>query len=380
LKKFAAAALCAAFLILLLAACAGKTPEEAEPYSAEELKTLLETAAAEGFRTGDGGQLPDFTFYFTGAENLSDEDMDADINSLMDKSAILNYYLTDISWSETRVNSGCVRLDLTYTYGGAEPYSSMVSGDTPYAAALGAIDALNAGTFIVPVYHRGAVWDIDTVGAIMDAAYSNANCPTPFDVAYYCYPCGEDGDPCADENGQGEWIYELHFDSGVEQSEYDRLARAQNSALDALAGEAKNSSGGGERALYRAAHDVIVDSVAYDDGMYDSISAADGEVSAAALGPGYTAYGAAVDGESVCNGYAMAYKQLCDRLGLDCWVVTGESEGEAHAWDLVRLDGETYLVDCTWDDATESDDYFLAAVGSEEYNEHVPDENFVFAW
>jgi len=48
----------------------------------------------------------------------------------------------------------------------------------------------------------------------------------------------------------------------------------------------------------------------------------------------------------VCAGYAKAYQYLCDMAGLTCYYVTGRTSG-AHAWNIVTLDGQNYLVDPT---------------------------------
>ncbi|MCL2054694.1 MAG: hypothetical protein FWG90_09735 [Oscillospiraceae bacterium] len=64
-----------------------------------------------------------------------------------------------------------------------------------------------------------------------------------------------------------------------------------------------------------------------------------------------SAYGALVDGRAQCEGYAFAFSLLCDRAGIENIVVTGASaQGDSHAWNKVRLFGEWYNVDCTWDD------------------------------
>jgi uncharacterized protein YjdB len=62
----------------------------------------------------------------------------------------------------------------------------------------------------------------------------------------------------------------------------------------------------------------------------------------------YTAYGALVEGRAVCHGYALAFDLLAERLGIQTEFVG--SDALDHAWNLVVLDGETYHVDCTWDD------------------------------
>lgn len=65
----------------------------------------------------------------------------------------------------------------------------------------------------------------------------------------------------------------------------------------------------------------------------------------------YHAYGALMNGKAVCQGYAYAFKLLCDRAQIPCWIVTGTYGSEPHAWNYVWLDGNYYLVDVTWDDS-----------------------------
>ena len=60
----------------------------------------------------------------------------------------------------------------------------------------------------------------------------------------------------------------------------------------------------------------------------------------------YTSYGAFVEGNSVCQGYALAFKALMNRADVPCFFVNGEG----HAWNMVELDGAWYYVDVTWDD------------------------------
>ena len=67
-----------------------------------------------------------------------------------------------------------------------------------------------------------------------------------------------------------------------------------------------------------------------------------------------TAFGSLVRGESVCAGYARGYQLLMQTLGIPVFVVTGHSKGEAHAWNLVQLDGEWYYTDVTWDDQNDN--------------------------
>lgn len=91
----------------------------------------------------------------------------------------------------------------------------------------------------------------------------------------------------------------------------------------------------------------------------------------------YSAYGALVDRRSVCEGYAEAFRLICDRNGIECILVSGKgivmrnTDGqlteysENHMWNYVRMDdGKWYAVDATWDDGRKiSHEYLL--VGSD---------------
>ncbi len=64
-----------------------------------------------------------------------------------------------------------------------------------------------------------------------------------------------------------------------------------------------------------------------------------------------SAYGVLVTGYGQCEGYAAAMSLLCDKAGIPNYIVCGtNSEGATHAWNKIRLDGEWYNADCTWDD------------------------------
>lgn len=63
----------------------------------------------------------------------------------------------------------------------------------------------------------------------------------------------------------------------------------------------------------------------------------------------HDSYGAIIDGRAVCEGYARAFQYLLYKVGIQAITVSGEANG-AHAWNLVRIDGEYYYTDLTWDD------------------------------
>lgn len=61
----------------------------------------------------------------------------------------------------------------------------------------------------------------------------------------------------------------------------------------------------------------------------------------------YSAYGALINHEAVCSGYAKCFNLLARRCGLESVQVSSGS----HAWNIVRLDdGNYYHVDVCWED------------------------------
>ena len=84
-------------------------------------------------------------------------------------------------------------------------------------------------------------------------------------------------------------------------------------------------------------HDYLVTHCQYDVSVFtDSLNAK------------YNAYNVLIEHCAVCQGYSEAFKYLCDAVGIECYVVTSDEIN--HAWNLVKLDGVYYFIDCTWDD------------------------------
>ncbi len=70
-------------------------------------------------------------------------------------------------------------------------------------------------------------------------------------------------------------------------------------------------------------------------------------------------YGALVDGEAVCRGYTYAFKALVDELvrQTGAEIECEEATSRTHSWAIVKLDGEWYNVDVTWDECNSSPEY-----------------------
>lgn len=54
----------------------------------------------------------------------------------------------------------------------------------------------------------------------------------------------------------------------------------------------------------------------------------------------------------VCEGYAKAFQLLMNACGIESIYIPGKANGTGHAWNKVKLDGDWYNVDVTWDDPT----------------------------
>ena len=95
-------------------------------------------------------------------------------------------------------------------------------------------------------------------------------------------------------------------------------------------------------------HDYICAKCVYQEGTY-----------------AHSAYGTFYNGKVVCEGYAKAFKILCNRMGLTCVLGSGTvhktSSDGAHMWNYVLLDGGWYMVDVTWDDGNKLSNRYLFA-------------------
>ncbi|HEY5587048.1 MAG TPA: stalk domain-containing protein [Ruminiclostridium sp.] len=90
-----------------------------------------------------------------------------------------------------------------------------------------------------------------------------------------------------------------------------------------------------------AIHDYLVLNYKYDYDNYlkDTIPS-----------QSYTSYGLLINGTGVCQAYAETTKLLLNAVGIECEMVTGTANGGDHAWNIVELDNEYYMLDVTWDD------------------------------
>ena len=90
-----------------------------------------------------------------------------------------------------------------------------------------------------------------------------------------------------------------------------------------------------EKELY--VHDYIIDNCTYEKSDSNALI--------------YTSYGCLVEGKAVCEGISKAMQLLLVNCGVKCQTVTGARNTEPHMWNIVKVNGNWYHVDTTWDAA-----------------------------
>ena len=124
----------------------------------------------------------------------------------------------------------------------------------------------------------------------------------------------------------------FHSKEQIEQCQ-EQIEQVKNEVMSEVSGNTESR--------IKHIHDYLVDNLSYDETISkDNI---------------YNLYGALVNKECVCEGYAKALKYLLDEAGVDNVIVIGtgtnsKGQTENHAWNYVAIDGNWYAVDSTWDD------------------------------
>ena len=120
-------------------------------------------------------------------------------------------------------------------------------------------------------------------------------------------------------------------------------AKEEQQELDAALQEVKSkidTSGMSDEEIVLAYHEYLTSTVAYayEDYFNGTIAA----------NHGYDMYGALVKHSCVCQGYAETMFYLLREAGLSCAIAS--SENINHAWNIVKIHGNWYHIDATWDD------------------------------
>ena len=132
-----------------------------------------------------------------------------------------------------------------------------------------------------------------------------------------------------------EMDYEIDYETDYETEDYMMISSDRQEELKRTISDFKNTYIDDDMSDFEKEVEIVKWLVAiceYDDyGEWDNT----------------TAYGCIVNGKAVCSGYAEAFLQTARACGLEARHVRNSD----HEWNLVKLDGDWYHVDVTWEDA-----------------------------
>lgn len=88
----------------------------------------------------------------------------------------------------------------------------------------------------------------------------------------------------------------------------------------------------------RTVHNWIVCNTTYNDNYYDR-------------GDSFNHVSNLLNNKTgVCQGYSVTFYIFMKQMGIPCTLVMGKTDKVSHAWNAVKLDGNWYYIDVTWDD------------------------------
>lgn len=175
------------------------------------------------------------------------------------------------------------------------------------------------------------------------------------------------------EARDGSYIAELSILYSGTEAERERCRMELKAALQGVEDEIRADMPDSGEDLYRAIADAIAKRAEYDREMSE---ASVEETLTDEMRFLRTAYGALCDGRSVCTSYAAAFKALCDRFSLPCWVMMGYYEDMGHAWNCVLLDGELRFVDPTFYDTARDRSSLLFTAEQYERRPYILENNY----
>lgn len=134
-----------------------------------------------------------------------------------------------------------------------------------------------------------------------------------------------------DTSSIGLGVYK-EFAKGEERSKSTEIIKKKIEAW-----ELEVKSYRSERDREKAAHDITCENLVYETNDFDQGIA--GVVFR--------------EGKAVCAGYSKTYMMLCNAAGVETINITST----VHAWNLSNIEGNWYVVDCTWDDQKDGYNY-----------------------
>jgi hypothetical protein len=160
----------------------------------------------------------------------------------------------------------------------------------------------------------------------------------------------------------------IRYQTAIENNKVDRLSETDQEICTAVQKviSALITTDMTDYDKVKTIHDFIINTCAYDTSTEDPYDLPDSS---------FSIEGVIIKEVAVCQGYAETFKLFMNLLDVENQFVIGTADGISHAWNLVKIDGNWYHVDTTWDDPSSEDgeqllryDYFL--VNDEQISEN----------
>ena len=129
----------------------------------------------------------------------------------------------------------------------------------------------------------------------------------------------------------GVYYLRLNFNIGVSDSKYPSV----DSIVQSAVAECNSKTDGSEYAKALWLHDWLLDQLEYDKTLKWS-----------------SAESALTRGLGTCQSYESAYAKLLTAAGIENSETRDTYDG--HTWNAMKLDGQWYQTDCTWDDSSDN--------------------------
>lgn len=176
------------------------------------------------------------------------------------------------------------------------------------------------------------------------------------------------------ETGNVAHYQGLNFPVGKTLKDYQQLfQRGVEDAVKAIQAALPKSAN--DKTKVKAIYKWLCDNNTYNDYQTSKDKKNCDPVSFAYLAA-HSAYSAIIPGdlfEPVCEGYAGAFKVLCDEFGIPCVCVVGSTLGvKQHMWNYVQLGSTWHLVDVTCGDLYGMDAFCIMTATNVQKQQYVP--------
>ena len=191
----------------------------------------------------------------------------------------------------------------------------------------------------------------------------------------------EGGTTYTTELGGIKTVTKYEFKYILDESERSSLQNSINAEVNDFLNSVKSGLNEYERTL--AVYEYLIRTAEYDTAVMNKIASGikDRDTERSQM-----ISSVFIDKKTVCSGYSRATQYLLNKLGVFCMYVSGSAKGQgSHAWNLVRIDGDYYLLDTTWGNPVNIDPsrekrttYNYFCLTSNEFNKsHTPNDTII---